>query len=225
MHRRTETAAARIGRIRLERPSLAREAEFLRGVIRSRALHRAFVEPPCTSSEYHAYLRRQRRPSQESFFVIDAESGRLAGVVNVNDIVRDSIQSASLGYYAFVPFAGNGLMREALRVVVGWCFRDLGLHRLEANIQPGNIRSVALVEGLGFRLEGLSPRYLKIRGRWRDHERWALLAEEWRRYASRAASGAGALSRVRPAARVRHDQPSTTASTPSVSAIKAPAAV
>jgi ribosomal-protein-alanine N-acetyltransferase len=70
-------------------------------------------------------------------------------------------------------------MAEGIELVLRHAFGALGLHRLEANIQPGNDRSIALAKRAGFRLEGFSPRYLKIDGRWRDHERWAILAEEW----------------------------------------------
>jgi ribosomal-protein-alanine N-acetyltransferase len=174
-------AMAHLNRVVLERPSAQRQREFLEAVKRSRSLHAAYVAPPATPDEYRAYLRRQRKASQESFLVLEPETRQLAGVVNINDIVRYSFQSASLGYYAFVPHAGRGLMREALRLVVGLAFKEYGLHRLEANIQPANVRSIALVAGLGFRLEGVSPRFLKIGGRWRDHLRWAILAEEWRR--------------------------------------------
>lgn len=69
-------------------------------------------------------------------------------------------------------------MTQALRAAIRFAFGDLGLHRLEANIQPENRASIALVQRLGFRQEGLSPRYLHIGGEWRDHERWALLADE-----------------------------------------------
>ncbi len=164
----------------LERPRPRRQADFLAAVRRSRALHGIYVAAPATPEEFRAYLRRQRHGSQESYFVVDRATGALAGVININDIVRYSFQSGSLGYYALLPFAGRGYMREALRLVVGLGFREHGLHRLEANIQPENVRSIGLVAGLGFRLEGLSPRFLKLGGRWRDHLRWALLAEEWR---------------------------------------------
>lgn len=72
-------------------------------------------------------------------------------------------------------------MRAGLSLALTQAFRVLELHRVEANIQPDNLRSIALVERLGFHREGFSPAYLKIGGRWRDHERWALLADEWRR--------------------------------------------
>jgi [ribosomal protein S5]-alanine N-acetyltransferase len=166
-------------RVHLERPSLRREHDYIEAVLRSRALHRGFVTAASTRDDYRNYLRRSRRHNQESFFIVRDDSGELAGVVNVNEIVRYSFQSAYLGYYAFTPHAACGFMREGLQLVIERAFDELGLHRLEANIQPANERSIALVRGLGFRNEGLSRRYLKISGRWRDHERWALLAEEW----------------------------------------------
>ena len=168
-------------RVRLERPSARRERDYLTASLRSRALHRGYVVAASAPREYRTYLRAARRANQESFFVIDAPSNELAGVVNINNIVRHASLSGQLGYYAFVPHAGNGLMREGLTLVIARAFRELGLHRLEANIQPENARSIALVCGLGFRKEGLSPRYLKVCGRWRDHERWALIKENWKR--------------------------------------------
>ena len=174
-------------RVHIERPSARREREFLGAVLRSRALHRGFVAAPSTPSEYRAYVRRSRGDSQESFFVIERDSDALAGVINVNDIVRYAQLSGRLGYYAFVPWAGTGLMHDGLRRVVSVAFRELRLHRLEANIQHSNVRSVALVERLGFKREGTARGYLKIGNRWRDHERWALLKEDWYR-----ASQAGA---------------------------------
>jgi ribosomal-protein-alanine N-acetyltransferase len=173
----------------LEPPTARREREFLAAVERSRGLYGTYVEPPSSAAEYRAYLRRQQGASQESFFVLSPEDRSLAGVININDIVRDSFQSGSLGYYAFIPHEGRGLMGEGLRLVVGFAFKELGLHRLEANIQPDNARSIALVTALGFRLEGLSPRFLKLAGRWRDHLRWAILAEEWRSAKPRSATG------------------------------------
>jgi ribosomal-protein-alanine N-acetyltransferase len=167
-------------RVCLERPSARRERDYLDAAHRSRELHRGFVTAAATPREYRDFLRRARRENQESFFVVAAQSQELAGVVNVNDIVREREQSGRLGYYAFVPHAGTGLMREGLVNVINLAFLELGLHRLEANIQPGNPRSITLVAGLGFQREGQARGYLKIGGRWRDHERWSLLATDWR---------------------------------------------
>ena len=69
-------------------------------------------------------------------------------------------------------------VREALDQILDHAFGPLGLHRVEANIQPGNEPSIALARGAGFRLEGFSPRYLLIGGQWRDHERYAITADE-----------------------------------------------
>ena len=107
------------------------------------------------------------------------QRGAIAGVATLSQIFGGNFRNAYLGYSAFVPFAGHGYMTEGLRLVLREAFGPLGLHRVEANIQPDNERSIALAERVGFRREGYSPRYLKIGGRWRDHERWAITREDW----------------------------------------------
>ena len=158
---------------------MRRAAEFLRAVRGSRELHRGWVSPPSDRTRFAQYVRALRARNRDGFLVLTG-SGAIAGVINVSEIVRGSFQSAYLGYYAFTPHQGHGVMREGLRLVISHCFNVLKLHRLEANIQPENERSISLVKSLGFRVEGFSPRYLKVCGRWRDHERWALLSENWR---------------------------------------------
>lgn len=98
----------------------------------------------------------------------------IAGVVNINSIIRGRFQNGSLSYAAFAPAAGQGYMSEGLGLVLRYAFEQLRLHRLEAQIQPGNLASVRLVQRLGFRSEGYSPDLLFIDGAWRDHERWAI---------------------------------------------------
>lgn len=168
-------AASRI----LEKPSRKRIEEFLAAVKRSRKLHGRWASAPLTEEQFDAYLKRMRKPAHVSYWVC-TERGELAGVININEIVRGLFCSGYLGYYAFAPHHKHGYMKRGLGSVMSEAFGPLGLHRLEANIQPGNKASRHLVQSLGFRLEGYSPRYLKIAGRWRDHERWAITAEEWR---------------------------------------------
>ena len=166
-------------RVRLERPSAKHERRFLDAARRSRPLLHPWVAPPSTSKSFRAYLRRLGTPSHEGRLVVHRASGDLVGVINVSEIVRGALRSAYLGYYGFAPYLGHGYMSEGMTLALRWAFGALRLHRLEANIQPGNRASLRLARRLGFRREGFSPRYLKIAGRWRDHERWALLAEEW----------------------------------------------
>ncbi len=117
-----------------------------------------------------------QEPENRGFLVCERETDSLVGVINVTNIVLGLFRSAYLGYYAFAGFERQGLMHEGLRAVIRHAFQSMRLHRLEANIQPGNAASIALARSCGFAKEGFSPRYLKIGGRWRDHERWAILA-------------------------------------------------
>lgn len=112
-------------------------------------------------------------------FVIDTDDDGIGAVINLNEPVGGGFCSAHLGYFTAATKMRKGLMTEGLALALDYAFVSLDFHRLEANIQPPNTASKALVAKLGFRLEGFSPAYLKIGGAWRDHERYALLAEEW----------------------------------------------
>jgi len=163
----------------LSEPSASDAAEFIDAVRASRSLHHPWLDLPDTPARFAAYLERAGREDQANFLIRHRACGGLVGVVNVSNIVRAGFQSGYLGYGAFASHAGRGLMTEGLRAVLGAVFGQLRLHRVEANIQPGNVRSIALARRLGFEKEGYSRRYLLIDGDWRDHERWALLAEDW----------------------------------------------
>ncbi|AWK12080.1 N-acetyltransferase [Streptomyces spongiicola] len=144
----------------------------------STRLHRPWLFPPRTGAEYTAYARRLLEdPTRIGYLVCGRDDGRIAGFININNMVLGAFLSGALGYGAFAHAAGRGLMTEGLGLVVRHALGPLGLHRLEANIQPGNESSLALVRRLGFRLEGFSPDFLFIDGAWRDHERWAITAE------------------------------------------------
>jgi ribosomal-protein-alanine N-acetyltransferase len=163
-------------------------AEFLALARESRRLHRPWTYPPERADQFEELYARSRRDDFVCLLSYLVDGGAISGVFTISQIVRGAFQSAYLGYYAHERHAGQGLMREALEQVLDHAFDGLGLHRIEANIQPGNTPSIALARGAGFRLEGFSPRYLLIGGQWRDHERYAITADE--RAAAKAAQAA-----------------------------------
>ncbi|GAA2138891.1 GNAT family N-acetyltransferase [Actinomadura napierensis] len=164
-------------RVLLRRVRAEDEGRFLELVEASSELHRPWVALPRSAAEFAAYLARFDQVGAVGMVVCLREGGDMAGMVNINEIVRGSYQRGVLGYAAFLPHAGRGYMSEGVALAVRYAFDRLGLHRVEADIQPGNAASVRLVERLGFRREGFSPAYIKIDGMWRDHERWALTNE------------------------------------------------
>jgi ribosomal-protein-alanine N-acetyltransferase len=145
----------------------------------SRRLHRPWLANTGEHS-FQRYVLRSDRPDVESLFVCRLSDGALAGFINVSQISYGALCSAMFGYAAFAPSAGQGYLSEGVSLALRYAFTTLNLHRVEANIQPDNVRSRTLAARCGFRLEGFSPRFLKIGGRWRDHERWAITVEDWR---------------------------------------------
>jgi ribosomal-protein-alanine N-acetyltransferase len=172
-------------RVHLREIDYADRNEFLRLVHESRQLHHPWAYPPERGDQFDELVARARRDDVVTLLGCRSEDDAIFGVFTISQIVRGAFQSAYLGYYGHARYANQGYMRAALQLVLDHAFGPLALHRLEANIQPGNEPSVALARGAGFRLEGFSPRYLLIGGRWRDHERYAITAEERRAHPRR----------------------------------------
>lgn len=165
--------------VRLTPVTCSDAVELISGHRDSRAYHHPWAAPFIDQAGFDAWFGRILTGPHVGLVAREAATGRIAGLVNLSQIVFTPFaRHAYLAYHGMVAMAGRGLMTEAVRLAVGHAFGPIGLHRLEANIQPGNTRSIALAKRLGFRLEGFSPRYLHIDGEWRDHERWALLADD-----------------------------------------------
>jgi ribosomal-protein-alanine N-acetyltransferase len=169
-------------RVELRPPTLDDRDEFIAAMRASRALHRPWLSPPTTPAAFDAFLRRVDDEFSEPMILVRVDDRALLGYFVLSWIIRGPLQSAFLGYGAVAAHAGHGYMTEGMQRVLRRAFTELRLHRVEANIQPGNKASIALARRCGFEREGYSPRYLKIGGRWRDHERWAITIEQWRRH-------------------------------------------
>ena len=168
-------------KIYLRKPAARDAAEFLALNRASTKLHRALVSPPMTPAQFTSFLKRSRQDTSACFLICRVSDRQIVGVINLSQIFMGPFRSAYLGYYIGAPYAGQGYMTEAMQLMLLYSFTRLKLHRVEANVQPSNLSSIALIKRAGFVREGYSPRYLKIAGRWRDHERWTMLYEDWKK--------------------------------------------
>lgn len=167
-----------IPRVILKKVSLRDEHDFLSAARSSIELHKDWVKVPRTARAFRSYAREMRTSDDIAFLVRRSDTGELAGVIELHDIFMGNFCNAYVIYYAFAGHTRQGLITEALLEVARIAFSKLKLHRLEANIQPENRSSCRLARACGFRKEGLSPKFLKKGGEWRDHERWALLSTD-----------------------------------------------
>jgi ribosomal-protein-alanine N-acetyltransferase len=164
--------------VTIRQPEPTDETPFLDAMHRSEKSHHPWTKAPNTSAEFQSYCQRCQSDNFKGYLACDA-SGLIVGVFNLSEIVRGCFQNAYLGFYAVDGYEGRGFMSAGLKLIQNQAFTTLQLHRLEANVQPDNEKSLNLLRANGFRKEGYSPRYLKIDGEWRDHERWAITIEDW----------------------------------------------
>ncbi|MGV1753141.1 GNAT family N-acetyltransferase [Agrobacterium sp. CG674] len=175
--RQRNVVSADMSKIKLSRVVPADAHALFDANRRSAAYHSPWVKPFIDQDGFDAWYGKMLTGPNIGYVVREAETEMIVGVVHLSEIVWGVFRSAYLSYYGTVDFSRKGFMAEGVAQVCGQAFDELGLHRLEANIQPANTASLALIKRVGFHKEGYSPRYLKIDGEWRDHERWALLAD------------------------------------------------
>lgn len=148
--------------------------------IESRKFYKGLIDTPDTIEKFAAYVARNESDANECFVICRLADEKIVGAINLSQIFRKAFQNAYLGYSLGVHDTGKGFMTEAVRLVLRFAFRDLKLHRVEANVQPDNLPSINVLKRCGFTREGFSRKYLKIGGRWRDHERFAIIREDWK---------------------------------------------
>jgi len=138
-----------------------------------------------TAAEQRRILRWERKSDQMlHLWMTLRDAGAedtIVGTITLSSIIRGYLQSCFVGYKLDRRFTGRGLMREGLAAVISHAFNRMQLHRLEANVMPGNERSLRLLHALGFTEEGTARSYLKIRDQWEDHVHMVLLSEDWKR--------------------------------------------
>ena len=163
------------------------QPEDFPGWARLRASSRDFLTPwepiwpqdDLTRTAFRRRLMRYGRDLREGaaypLFVFEAASDQILGGVTLSNLQRGVTQSAAMGYWMGEPFAGKGLMSDAVRTAIRFAFRDLRLHRLEAACLPHNDASRRVLEKCGFQKEGVARQYLKINGQWQDHLLFAIV--------------------------------------------------
>jgi ribosomal-protein-alanine N-acetyltransferase len=133
---------------------------------------------PFGPAAFERFLVTADTPRRRRRLIEQSRDGALVGAISLTGITRGVVQSAVLDYWLGTPFVGRGLMGEALAATLAAAFGELGLHRVEALVLPGNERSRRLLERAGFRCEGIARGLVRVRGEWRDHERWVRLASD-----------------------------------------------
>ena len=163
--------------------------DMLAALSRNRAFLKPF-EPLRSDSDFTLEGQREvmrrleegRAAGTTYAFAIRTRPGdEIAGGISLSQVFRKHFQSCYMGYWVGEEHNGRGYATAAVRLAVDYAFGDLGLHRVQANVMTKNPRSARVLSKAGFRREGLALRYLRIAGRWEDHDMFAVTAEDWSR--------------------------------------------
>jgi ribosomal-protein-alanine N-acetyltransferase len=154
------------------------EKEYLKNYRASQKDLKPWVHVPSTGKAFREYVSEMQTAENKAYVVLEKQSNSIAGIVELRDIYMFDFKNSYIIYFGFKGQLRKGLMSSAVRDIIKLAFKTLKLHRLEANIQPTNVASLALAKACGFKKEGYSPKFIKKNGHWKDHERWAILNEK-----------------------------------------------
>ena len=171
--------ACEMSTVHIRRLKASDEKIFMAHIRHSRELHRSWVKVPTSAKAFQRYVHEMNTADDQAYVAIRTDTHDMVGVVELQDIFRGDFQNAYLIYYGFAEQLQQGFMRNAVQQVIAKAFGPMKLHRLEANVQTDNLASIALLKACGFEKEGLSPKFLRKNGEWRDHERWARLNDRY----------------------------------------------
>jgi ribosomal-protein-alanine N-acetyltransferase len=176
---RPDASAVR-GRVLVRELAPSDEAVFVALAEESLDFHRRWIKTPTNAEAFRKFLLRLDRETAFCFVICDLDIEAPVGYISLTGIEREPYCRGRLGYGIFEPYARMGYMKSGIEQVIRKAFQDIRLHRLEADIQPANHASRALIEEMGFVCEGVSRGFIRINDVWQDHERWALTRENWR---------------------------------------------
>ncbi len=170
--------------LRLPRPA---DLPAIRDFYSSNAEHLTEFAPvgPIENSRLKARIKVVRRQfvddrSCRTFIFDRNDEQHILGTANLSEFIRGSFHACYLGYSLGSDAEGKGIMTESLRLLTDYAFDELNLHRISANYMPRNQRSGAVLERLGFTVEGTAKNYLRINGVWEDHVLTSLTSDRWR---------------------------------------------
>jgi ribosomal-protein-serine acetyltransferase len=160
------------------------DAQELAATVRREADHLSrwlpWASPAYDGAAALDYIRRTRREWAEyrGLALKVIYGGQLAGSVGLHAVNREHGRG-EIGYWLRQGLQGRGIITRAVGALVDYAFGALGLHRLVILVQPGNVKSRAIPERLGFRQEGLLRHDLRRPEGYVDHVVYGLLADEW----------------------------------------------
>ncbi|MFD2204343.1 GNAT family N-acetyltransferase [Kiloniella antarctica] len=136
------------------------------------------LSKPSFRDKLRVYRMDWRHDVSYSFYAFSRSNDQMLGGITLGNVRRGAAHMGTIGYWMGEVHAGQGYMTEILSSVIDYAFDELALHRLEAACLNHNEASKAVLEKVGFRVEGHARGYLKIDGKWQDHTTFSLLQND-----------------------------------------------